>query len=226
MQKMSKSGTALCAKNPSFSSLLAELSKRAEAVKSGMGMVTAPLSTMSPSSGSTINQPPTSPEAQMMGAAPPTGPQAGNPAGAASCRERRKPCCFSSGWRRRNQCRQLAGPLCVPGSRRGEFPSAADRTSVAGARAAGGSLHSNDAGATGPSRLSGFGGAVGDAAAGLAAAGLEAFKRQQDRELSLADRLGVPQGVRGTPAYQSVVDFVNRWAPAKQEQRRRFYCAN
>jgi hypothetical protein len=145
MQKMSKSGTALCAKNPSFSSLLAELSKRAEAVKSGMGMVTAPLSTMSPSSGSTINQPPTSPEAQMMGAAPPTGPQAGNPAGAASCRERRKPCCFSSGWRRRNQCRQLAGPLCVPGSRRGEFPSAADRTSVAGARAAGGSVHSNDA---------------------------------------------------------------------------------
>ena len=147
MQKMSKSGTALCAKNPSFSSLLAELSKRAEAVKSGMGMVTAPLSTMSPSSGSTINQPPTSPEAQMMGAAPPTGPQAGNSAGAASCRERRKPCCFSSGWRRRNQCRQLAGPLCVPGPRRGEFPSAADRTSVAGARAAGGSLHSNDAGA-------------------------------------------------------------------------------
>ena len=39
---------------------------------------------------------------------------------------------------------------------------------------------------TGPSRLSGFGGAVGDAAAGLAAAGLEAFKRPQDRELSVA----------------------------------------
>jgi hypothetical protein len=66
----------------------------------------------------------------------------------------------------------------------------------------------------GPSRLSGFGGAVGDAAAGLAAAG--AFNRQQDRELSLADRLGVSRGVRGTPAYQSVVDFVNRWAPVRQ----------
>ena len=147
MQKISMSRAPVRDRNPSFSSLLAELSKRAEVVKNGMGMVTAPLSTMPPSPGSTINQPPPSPEAQMMGAAPPTGPQAGNPAGAASCRERREPCCFSSGWRRRNQCRQLAGPLCVPGSRRGEFPSAADRTSVAGARAAGGSLHSNDAGA-------------------------------------------------------------------------------
>jgi hypothetical protein len=147
MQKMSMSGTVDRHRFLSFSHLLAPLSRRAEVVKSAMGMVTAPLSTMPPSPGSTINQPPPSPEAQMMGAAPPTGPQAGNPAGAASCRERREPCCFSSGWRRRNQCRQLAGPLCVPGSRRGEFPSAADRTSVAGARAAGGSLHSNDAGA-------------------------------------------------------------------------------
>ena len=80
MQKMSMSRTLVRGQNPSFSSLLASLSKRAEAVKSGMGMVTAPLSTMSPSPGSTINQPPASPEAQIMGAAPPTGPQAGNPA--------------------------------------------------------------------------------------------------------------------------------------------------
>jgi hypothetical protein len=147
MQKMSKMGAPVRDRFLSFAPLLAELSKRAEVVKSGMGMVTAPLSTMSPSPGSAINQPPPSSEAQMMGAASPTGPQAGNPAGAASCRERREPCCFSSGWRRRNQCRQLVRPLGVPGSRRGEILSAADRTRVAGARAAGGSLHSNDAGA-------------------------------------------------------------------------------
>jgi hypothetical protein len=198
----------------SFSRLLAPLSRRAEGVKQAMGMVTAPLSTMSPSPGSTMNQPQPSPEAQMMGAAPPTGPQAGNPAGAGSCRERREPCCFSSGWRGGTNVGSLLGRYVSRGRGAVNFPPppTGPVSPVPGRPAV--RYTATTPAQIGPSRLSGFGGAVGDAAAGLAAAG--AFNRQQDRELSLADRLGVPRGVRGTPAYQSVVDFVNRWAPVRQ----------
>jgi hypothetical protein len=122
MQKMSMIGTDARHRFLSFSRLLAPLSRRAEGVKQAMGMVTAPLSTMSPSPGSTMNQPQPSPEAQMMGAAPPTGPQAGNPAGAGSCRERREPCCFSSGWRGGTNVGSLLGRYVSRGRGAVNFP--------------------------------------------------------------------------------------------------------